>query len=82
LISAASCESRANLLERLFGEGRRRSKIVPRFMNESSGLSLIFAVLVDASAHWRGVKINAAVLDQLDALKPTSKQKEPILKAA
>ncbi len=71
-----------NLLERLFGEGRRRSKIVPRFMNESSGLSLIFAVLVDASAHWRGVKINAAVLDQLDALKPTSKQKEPILKAA
>ena len=71
-----------NLLERLFGEGRRRSKIVPRFMSESSGLSLIFAVLVDASAHWRGVKINAAVRDQLEALKPDSKQKETTLKAA
>jgi transposase-like protein len=71
-----------NLLERLFGEGRRRSKIVPRFMNESSGLSLMFAVLVDASAHWRGVKINAAVLDQLEALKPDSKRKETTLKAA
>ena len=33
-----------NRLERLFGEGRRRSKIVPRLMNESSGLSLMFAV--------------------------------------
>jgi transposase-like protein len=71
-----------NLLERLFGEGRRRSKIVPRFMSESSGLSLIFAVLVDASAHWRGVKINAAMRDQLEALKPDSKQKETTLKAA
>ena len=46
-----------NLLERLFGEGQRRSKVVPRFMNERSGLSLMFAVLVDASAAWRGVKI-------------------------
>ena len=71
-----------NLLERLFSEGRRRSKIVPRFMNESSGLSLMFAVLVDASASWRGVKINAAVLPQLEALKSNSKQKETTLKAA
>ena len=71
-----------NLLERLFSEGRRRSKIVPRFMNERSGLSLMFAVLVDASASWRGVKINAAVLPQLEALKSNSKQKETTLKAA
>lgn len=71
-----------NVLERLFGEGRRRSKIVPRFMNESSGLSLMFAVLVDASASWRGVKINAAVLNQLEALKPNSKSKETTQKAA
>lgn len=71
-----------NLLERLFGEGRRRSKIVPRFMNESSGLSLMFAVLVDASANWRGVKINAAVLNQLEALQSNSQQKQITLKAA
>ena len=43
-----------NLLERLFGEGQRRSKVIPRFMNERSGLSLMFAVLVHASAGWRG----------------------------
>jgi transposase-like protein len=72
-----------NLLERLFGEGRRRSKIVPRFMSETSGLSLLFAVLVDASASWHGIKINAAAIAQLEALKKTaSKQKEALLKAA
>ena len=56
-------------LERLFGEGRRRSKIVPRFMSESSGMSLLFAVLVDASASWRGVKITAEVQKQLKVLR-------------
>jgi RNA polymerase sigma factor (TIGR02999 family) len=50
-----------NLLERLFGEGRRRSKVVPRFMSERSGLSLMFAVLVDASAAWHGIKISPTV---------------------
>ena len=48
-----------NLLERLFGEGQRRAKVIPRFMSEKSGLSLMFAVLVDASAGWRGVKVSA-----------------------
>ncbi len=62
-----------NLLERLFGEGRRRSKVVPRFMNEKSGLSLLFAVLVDASVGWHGVKITAAMAQQLDALRPDSR---------
>ena len=46
-----------NLLERLFGEGRRRTKIIPRFTSEASGLSLVFAVLVDASEGWRGVRM-------------------------
>ena len=60
----------SNLLERLFGEGKRRSKVVPRFMNEQSGLSLMFAVLVDASASWRGVKVTPASAQQLEALRP------------
>jgi putative transposase len=59
-----------NLLERLFGEGRRRSKVIPRFMSEKSGLSLMFAVLVDASAGWHGVKITPASAQQLEALRP------------
>ena len=63
-----------NLLEQLFGEGRRRSKVIPRFMNEKSGLSLLFAVLVDASASWRGVKVIPAVSQQLGALRKGSNQ--------
>jgi putative transposase len=59
-----------NLLERLFGEGKRRTKVIPRFMNEKSGLSLMFAVLVDASAGWRGVKVTPASAQQLEALRP------------
>jgi transposase-like protein len=46
-----------NVLERLFGEGKRRTKIIPRFSSEASGLSLMFAVLVDASEGWRGVRM-------------------------
>jgi putative transposase len=62
-----------NLLERLFGEGQRRSKVIPRFMNERSGLSLMFAVLVDASAAWRGVKITPAISQEVEALRTSSK---------
>ncbi len=58
-----------NLLERLFGEGKRRAKVIPRFLSERSGLSLMFAVLVDASAAWRGVKITSAVSRQLEDLR-------------
>ena len=61
-----------NLLERLFGESQRRAKVIPRFMNEKSGLSLMFAVLVDASAGWRGVKITPAIQQRLAELRAPS----------
>lgn len=54
-----------NLLERLFGEGKRRTKIIPRFPSETSGLSLMFAVLVDASEGWRGVKMKPYIEERL-----------------
>ena len=44
----------SNLLERLFGEGRRCTKIILQFTSEANDLSLVFAVLVDASEGWRG----------------------------
>ena len=47
----------SNLLERLFGEGRRCTKIILRFTSEANDLSLVFAVLVDASEGWRGRRI-------------------------
>jgi putative transposase len=71
-----------NLLERLFGEGQRRAKVIPRFMSEKSGLSLMFAVLVDASANWRGVQITAAISRVLDALLADSKAKPGVGLAA
>ena len=62
-----------NLLERLFGEGKRRSKVIPRFRNEKSGLSLMLGVRGDASASWRGVKVSPAVLPELEAIRTNSR---------
>jgi transposase-like protein len=58
-----------NLLERLFGEGKRRSKVIPRFQSETSGLTLIFAVLIDASEGWRGVQIKPPAAERLRQLR-------------
>jgi putative transposase len=71
-----------NLLERLFGEGKRRTKIIPRFSSEASGLSLVFAVLVDASEGWRGVRMKSYLEDRLKQIstEPTSDWEDPDLK--
>jgi putative transposase len=58
-----------NLLERLFGEGKRRSKVIPRFPSEDSGLTLLFAVLLDASEGWHGLRMNAALRARLEAMR-------------
>ena len=47
--------------------------MLPRFMSERSGLSLMFAVLVDASAAWRGVKITPATSQELEASRTSAK---------
>lgn len=60
-------------MERLFGEGQRRTKVIPRFLSERSGLSLMFAVSVDASAGWRGVKVNPGIVPELEALRTNSR---------
>jgi transposase-like protein len=58
-----------NLIERLFGEGRRRTKVVGRFPNEGSCLRLVFATLMAASKSWRGVRMTPAMLKELRQLK-------------
>ena len=70
-----------NLLERLFGEGRRRTKIIPRFTSEASGLSLVFAVLVDASENWRGVRMKPYLQQRLRQIQkdPDSSWEDPDL---
>jgi len=57
-----------NLLERLLGEGKRRTKVVPRFPGEAACLRVVFATLIEASESWRGVKMTPQLLRELDHL--------------
>jgi putative transposase len=45
----------SNLIERTFGETRRRVKVIGRLPGEQSCLSLVWAVLDRASNGWRGL---------------------------
>jgi hypothetical protein len=49
---------------------------------ERSGLALMFAVLLDASAGWRGVKITPTISRELDALMTDSNAKPGVRLAA
>jgi len=70
-----------NLLERLFGEGKRRSKVIPRFPSEASGMALLFAVLIDSSEGWRGVRMRGDIIARLKqlAVDPDSTWNDPDL---
>lgn len=46
-----------NLLERMFGEGRRRTKVIPPFPHRELRSRLLYAILITASRSWRGVKM-------------------------
>ncbi|MGH7761649.1 MAG: IS256 family transposase [Candidatus Dormibacteraceae bacterium] len=48
-----------NLLERTFGESRRRVKVIGRLPGEYSCLSLVWAVLDRSSSGWRGLEMTA-----------------------
>lgn len=59
-----------NLLERLFVEERRRSKIIPNvFHGERPVLKLMYAALIRASEHWRGLRFTPFESRQLDAIR-------------
>lgn len=58
-----------NLIERSFEEERRRTKTLPRFFSEHSGLKLAFAVLWRASQRWQRVRISSLERKQLDLLR-------------
>lgn len=46
-----------NLLERLFGEERRRTKVIANAFGERPVLKLMFAALIRATAQWRGITV-------------------------
>lgn len=58
-----------NLIERTFGETRRRVKVIGRLPGESSCLSLVWAVLDRASRGWRGLTYTPAIARHLTELR-------------
>ena len=63
-----------NLLERLFGEERRRTKVIPHAFGERAVLKLMYAALIRAAERWRGIRITEfeqrqwkAIRDELNA---------------
>ena len=58
----------SNGLERLFGENRRRVKVIPHFFTEKAGIKLVYATLVAASQNWRGVTVTPEIAQVIDEL--------------
>ena len=58
-----------NLLERLFGEERRRTKVIPHAFGERAVLKLMYAALIRASQTWKRVVISEFELRQLEQLR-------------
>jgi putative transposase len=76
-----------NLLERLFGEERRRTKVIPHAFGERAVLKLMYAALIRAAERWRGIKISEfeqrllkAIRGELDAQFTT--RNAPVTSAA
>ena len=59
----------SNLIERTFGETRRRVKVIGRLPGEQSCLSLVWAVLDRASKGWRGLTMTPKALRRLQDLR-------------
>jgi len=58
-----------NLIERTFGETRRRMKVIGRMPGETSCLTLVWAVLDRASGGWRGLIYTPAITRALTELR-------------
>jgi putative transposase len=58
-----------NLLERLFGEERRRTKVIPHAFGERAVLKLMYAALIRAAERWRWIKIAEFEQRQLNAIR-------------
>lgn len=63
-----------NLLERLFGEERRRTKVIPHAFGERPVLKLMYATLIRASQSWRRIVISDFELRQIEELRAELEQ--------
>ena len=59
----------SNLLERTFGGGRRRTRIIPRFPTEGAGLRLLYVTLITASQSWKGVRMPPEIWFEMELLR-------------
>ena len=58
-----------NLLERLFGEARRRTKVIPHAFGERAVLKLMYAALIRAAERWHGLKMTEFERRQLKTIR-------------
>jgi putative transposase len=58
-----------NLLERSFVEERRRTKVIPRLVDEKSAMKLVFATLIRVSERWSRVSISQLERKRLKLLR-------------
>jgi putative transposase len=58
-----------NLLERLFGEERRRTKVIPHAFGERAVLKLRYAALIRAAERWRSLRMTEFECRQLTAIR-------------
>jgi transposase-like protein len=56
-------------LERLFGEERRRTKVIPHAFGERAVLKLMYAALIRASQTWKRIMISEFELKQTEELR-------------
>ena len=71
----------SNLLERTFGELKRRTKVIPHFFTEQAAIKLSFAVLLATASKWRGVRMDVFTIRRIEELRneflPKSTSEEP-----
>jgi transposase-like protein len=58
-----------NLAERSFEEERRRTKVIPRLMDEKAALKLVFATMIRAAERWCRVSVSHLERHQLKLLR-------------
>lgn len=58
-----------NLPERLFGEERRRTKVIPHAFGERAVLKLIYAALIRTAECWRVIRMTEFERRQLKAIR-------------
>jgi putative transposase len=58
-----------NLLERLFLEERRRTKIIPHAFGERPVLKLMYAAVIRAADRWRSLRVGEFEQRQLAAIR-------------